>query len=362
MTQQETMSREIARLKDKGAGLTAEVAKHRRTASDADAAAQRKLAEARRTSSESSRRSALSAVDREQRKAADAVKRRGEAEKKIAANEKTIATKEASLASVTDRAVRANRRDDDQRRRTEISHARQVARLTPPREVRYVEVQPPQPERLRVLYLTANPHAVETTVHQADGATETTGTWLRVDHEVRQVKNRLRSSPYRDLVALEHLPAATMQDLQDGLNDHRPHVVHFSGHASSLGLLLEQEAGLDDGRGLDFELLAQALGATDAPPQLVVLNACHTLEGVAPLLQTVPVAIGMADAIDDASAIAFAAQFYAAIGSGQSVASALEQARVAMDAASLDGSTLPEARSRDGVDLRSMVLVRPSGG
>lgn len=361
MSQQDTLSKDIARLRGKGGDLTTDLAKHRRTASTADAAAQKKMTEARRASSESSLRSAVAAAERERKKADDAVKRMGDTEKKIADNDKAIATKQASLTSVSERAQRDRDRDDARRRTVAINHARELSRLTPSHDVRYVEVQPAKPETLRVLYVTANPHAVETTVQHPDGTIETRGVWLRVDHEVRQVKNQLRSSRYRDLVTLEHLPAATMQDLQDGLNDHRPHVVHFSGHANSLGLLLEQEVGLGDGQGLDFELLARALGATDSPPRLVVLNACNSLKGAGPLLQTVPVAIGMADAIDDASAVVFAARFYAAIGSGQSVASALEQARVAMDAASLDGSTLPEACSRDGVDLQSMVLVNPSG-
>jgi hypothetical protein len=56
--------------------------------------------------------------------------------------------------------------------------------------------------------------------------------------EIRKVRAALRGSKYRDLVTVEHLPAATSMDLLDGLNDHRPHVVHFSGHASSLGLLM----------------------------------------------------------------------------------------------------------------------------
>ena len=66
-------------------------------------------------------------------------------------------------------------------------------------------------------------------------------------------------------------------DLIDGLNDHRPHVVHFSGHASAWGLLLENEQGSQDGVGLAFDLLARVLGATDEPPRLVVLNACESL-------------------------------------------------------------------------------------
>ena len=40
---------------------------------------------------------------------------------------------------------------------------------------------------------------------------------------------------------------------------------------------------------------------------------------------------------------------------------ALKQAKVAMDAASLEGSDLPEARTREGINLDELVLVQPLG-
>lgn len=225
-------------------------------------------------------------------------------------------------------------------------------------EVRYVEVRPPEPENLRVLYLTANPEATEETVTEPDGTVHEYGTWLRVDQEVRQVRQTLRGSKYRDLVDVVHAPAATVADLIDGLNDHRPHIVHFSGHANRFVVLMENEAGDQEGHDLDFALFARILGATDDPPRLVVLNACESLDGADDLLRTVPVVIGMSDEINDSAAVVFAAQFYAAIASAQSVQTAVEQAKVKMLAASLDDSELPELRCRDNIDPSALVLVR----
>lgn len=354
------MRGEIARLQSKGSGLTKDLAKHREVAAKAMAAATKKRGEAARTKSDSTRRMATSAAEREDKKAVDATKKVSEFEKKIADNNRTIGTKEASLRSALRDEQRAVDRDEARRRQSEKTHAREVAALSRPSTVvRYVEVQPPKPEPLRVLYLTANPESVETTVMRPDGSVETNGVWLRVDYEVRQVKDLLKKSTYRDLVTVEHLPAATTLDLLEGLNEHRPHVVHFSGHASSWGLLMDNDEGTTAGDDLDFGLLARLLGATDEPPRLVVLNACDSLAGADDLLQTVPVVIGMSDEINDASAVVFAARFYSGIASAQSVASALEQAKVAMLASALDGSDLPQARTRADVDLTSHVLVRP---
>lgn len=352
---------EIGRLKTKGAGLSQDLSKHRGVVAKANVEASKKRSQAARTTSDSTRRTATSAAEREEKKAADALKRAADIEKRIADNDKSIRGKETSLAAAEKSERAAQNREDDKRRRTELQHARQMAQASRKvTEVRYVQTSPPKPEQLRVLYVTANPEAVETVTRHSDGTEVRQGVWLRVDYEVRQVKEMLKKSKYRDLVVVEHLPAATTMDLLEGLNEHRPHVVHFSGHANSLGLLMENDAGTQEGDGLDFTMLARLLGATDEPPRLVVLNACESLAGAEDLLQTVPTVIAMSDSINDTSAVVFAARFYSGIASAQSVSAALEQAKVVMELSALDGADLPEVRAREDIDLDSLVLVQPA--
>lgn len=92
--------------------------------------------------------------------------------------------------------------------------------------MRYVHelrtVPAPKPEQLRVLYLTANPEQN-----------------LRTDAEVRGVQDQVRGALHRDLSTIDYRPAATSDDLIAGLNDLRPHVVHFSGHAGDAALLFD---------------------------------------------------------------------------------------------------------------------------
>ena len=379
MARSDTLNSEIAALQRKGAELTSDLAKFRDAATKASAAARKKRDDAARTKSDSTRRMSAVAAEREEKKVVDATKKISEVEKKIGENIRSIGSKQSSLSGALKTEQQSRDREDDRRRQkeraagqqrdredarrrqTEKSHAREVAALSrPATAIRYVHVQPPKPEPLRVLYLTANPESVEQTITHPDGTVEEIGVWLRVDYEVRQVKDMLKRTKYRDLVTIEHLPAATTMDLLEGLNDFRPHVVHFSGHANALGLLMENDHGTVDGADLDFNLLGRLLGATDEPPRLLVLNACDSLAGADDLLATVPTVIAMSDEINDTSAVVFAARFYSGIASAQSVASSLEQGKVALEAASLDGSHLPEARCRDGLDLGSLVLVQPT--
>ena len=179
---------------------------------------------------------------------------------------------------------------------------------------------------------------------------------------MREVQQTLRGAKYRDLVTIDHRPAATAEDLVDALNDVRPHLVHFSGHGWTGGIILDN-GDPDDPQNhpVEFDVLAQVLAATSTPPLVLVLNACETLAGADILLPAIPVVIAMADSIDDTAAIVFARSFYAAIASAQPVGIALAQAQVVMRLTSPDGADLPQVIVRNDVDITALVLVHPPG-
>ncbi len=195
-----------------------------------------------------------------------------------------------------------------------------------------------------MLYLTATPASQEA---------------LRTAAEVRSVQNELRGSAYRESVELINKPAADTKSILDGINDHRPQIVHFSGHGGGESIWLDDgKVENSVGQPMDFALLAETLGATDAPPTLLVLNACDTLKGAQELLQAVKVVIAMSDSISDIGAATFAAQFYAAIASGQPITAALKQGKVAMKGAMLSDAHLPEIIHRKDIDPSKLVLAR----
>jgi len=274
------------------------------------------------------------------------------AAKKLGSLASDLATAESNL----DRELRATQRRDEtkrksdersaeqaaaRRRQTEISHARQVARLSSP-TVHYVHIPEAKPEQLRVLYLTSNPEMN-----------------LRTEVEVRQVRQAVRGALHRDLITIDPRSAATDEDLIDGLNDTRPHVVHFSGHAGNAALLFDNASVTEpEGRPLRYDLLARALRATSTPPALLVLNGCDTLEGADVLLEAVGVVIATGASISDLAGSVFAAKFYAAIAAAQTIGAAIDQAAYAIDAMGLDEGWKHDVIAREDINVDERVLIQ----
>ena len=206
------------------------------------------------------------------------------------------------------------------------------------------ELRAPKPERLRILLLGAS----------SDGD-------LRVGREQARIRLAVERALHRDLVELDGRPAATTSDLLDGITRFRPHVVHFSGHSGND--LLEFEDDLDAqhiGVAVSAGAFGSAVAATDDPPILVVLNSCDSSAQLAGLVQgAVPFVIGMSDSISDGDAIAYAAQFYAAVANGQSILSAHMSGKAALELAGLPGADLPELVHAADVDPKSTILVVP---
>jgi len=148
-------------------------------------------------------------------------------EKKIAGYASDLATKHRQLTKADENANKAaeqarkkQERTDKDRRTTEVAHARQLTREAE-RQARAhvwqpaVTLQYPLPQKLKVLVLAANPLDQDQ---------------LRLDEEVRAITEKIRMSKYRDRVELISAWAVRTTDLFQALNEHEPHVVHFSGH------------------------------------------------------------------------------------------------------------------------------------
>jgi len=197
--------------------------------------------------------------------------------------------------------------------------------------------------RLNVLYLTANPDCESQ---------------LRVDVEVRQVQDAVRGSLLRNNIAVHYRPAADLKSLMQGLNDTTPGIVHFSGHGNSGGIAVDHaKVKRPEGKVVTFDLLGKAMAAVDTPPQVIVLNSCHSAGAKKSFLPPAKAVIAMGDSISDLAAVAFATHFYAAIAAGQSLKSAFSQGLVAIGNISLNETKTPQLLLAAGVNAASIKLA-----
>ncbi|MET9555658.1 CHAT domain-containing protein [Streptomyces sp. NPDC006645] len=332
----------VASLRARLTGLKAEEARIRKDQSRYEAAAAR-----------SRKRSAINGGA----EAADFGRRAADAAARLATNFRRQQQTAAELGRAEEKLLSARDKADRRRRELEKRHAREIATISKP-VVRYVHeirhVPAPEPEMLRVLYLTANPTVLE----EMEDTDTYRVTRIRVDKEVRDVRVEIASALHRDRIDIDHWPAATPTDLLNGLNERRPHVVHFSGHGG------DGEIQFDDGTLADpqsvpvsYDALARALGATTTPPLVVVLNACDTLDGAEVLLATVPVVIATTGEISGLASHLFATCFYRAVASGQSVRAAIDQAVFAIDTLAGGKGEVIASLTREGVDLETLILV-----
>lgn len=295
--------------------------------SDKDLQAQKDLASALKSEDDSKRRSDRRAARESEKNAEQAAARQRAIDRK---NEQQRKAMEAEAQALSRRQEQLQREST-----TQFSKIHGVI----------AEMAASKAESLRVVYATAAP-----------------GGDLRLDKEIRRVRLAVQSATHRDLVEINTLTAATTGDLLDALMRHKPHVVHFSGHANEDVLLFDNDNDNDTpGRSIPTGVLARAIGAVDHPPIVVVLNACESASQLEQLVNHVPVAIGMSASVMDVDAITFATRFYSALAEGQSLQAAMAVARVDMEMNGLEGHDLPTLRTADGVDPSRVVLVQPAG-
>jgi CHAT domain len=149
-----------------------------------------------------------------------------------------------------------------------------------------------------------------------------------------------------------------LDSIINGLNDHNPTIVHFSGHGYAGGIAVDHaQVKKPRSRVVTFDLLAKALAATDTPPSVIVQNACQSAGARSAFLPPAQAIIVMRDSISDLAATAFAAKFYAAIAAGQSLKSAFEQGKVAVEAVSINEADTPTLVTASGVNPAKIVLT-----
>jgi hypothetical protein len=275
-------------------------------------------------------------------------------EKKIAGYASDLATKHRQLTradenanKATEQARKKQEAADKNRRSTQLTHARQLTQEAE-RQARAhawqpVTLLPPLPQKLKVLVFAANP------LDQGQ---------LRLDEEVRAITEKIRMSKYRDRVDLISSWAVRTTDLFQALNEHEPHVVHFSGHGSATDEIVFQDE-LGNSKFVSKEALTELIAATGGHIRLIVFNTCFSRNQAEAVVQHVEAAIGVGTSMGDDAARFFAAAFYGAIGFGHSVEQAFKQGLAQLAVEGVPDDQRPELFTAQGLDASTLVLVQP---
>jgi len=195
-------------------------------------------------------------------------------------------------------------------------------------------------EKIRVLFLAASPSVSP----------------LSLDQEIRSITAKIRAAAHRESLEVISKWAVRPDDLQQALLEHRPHVLHFSGHGTE-----SEELVLLDSQGnpkpVSKAALANLLSVLKDNLRLVVLNACFSRPQAEAITQVIDCAVGMNRAVGDEAAIKFAAAFYGAIGFGRSIQTAFDLGRNELMLNGIPEESTPELVAHVGVDPGRIVLV-----
>ncbi|HRI68851.1 MAG TPA: NACHT domain-containing protein, partial [Polyangium sp.] len=210
---------------------------------------------------------------------------------------------------------------------------------------------------IKVLFLAANPTNTKP---------------LAIGSEYRNITTEVRQSIHGQAFEIVVELAVRVADLQAALLRHKPTIVHFAGHgrgtdavpdgrefdtplgnATTDGILFEDDAG--NAVPVPVGALANLFRIVRTV-ECVVLCACHSAAQAEAIRRHVKFVVGMDRAILDESAIAFSAAFYRALAFGETIETAFELGRNAIEFKGHADSGVPVLLPHDSVDAATWSL------
>ena len=195
--------------------------------------------------------------------------------------------------------------------------------------------------QLRLLLLAANP---------SDEASNHAAT------EQQRIEDAIREEGKKDKVKLRPIPVVYLDRFAETIATEQPHVVHFAGHGTEDDYLLFVRKDAETSHPVPlatlqtvFQTLIEQL---HVPIQMVVLNACSSIDIARALSRWVPFTVGMKGKIPVSAAIAFGVGLYRGIAMGKSIHEAVEfgKLKIAMKPESFPYKDEPELCVQPGAD------------
>lgn len=321
--------------------------------------ARRKQAEINQINRSITRNTSTSMLQSKQRQIESKERQLSGYQKKIADLTNKITSKDTEILRKLNELDKAEasaqqKKDQEEKRRRDASlkHSRDVTRelerqsrlhnrmSTSPIIVKFEDL----PQQITVLFIASNP---------------SDQTQLRLDEEIREIQKKIRESDYRDSINLKSVWAARPTDLLQAINEHKPTIIHFSGHGSDQDeLVLQDDVG--NSQVVGKETLVELFKVVSSNIQLIVFNTCFSGNQADDVTDHISAAIGMGNSIGDEAARVFAAQLYSAIGFGKNVGEAFGQAKVALMLQNIPEEDTPQLYVSNELDENEIVLVQPS--
>jgi hypothetical protein len=182
----------------------------------------------------------------------------------------------------------------------------------------------------KILILSANPLGTER---------------LRLDQEVREIREAIQKSRNRDSMELIVATAVRTRDIQEEILYNEPQIVHFCGHgAGSRGLIFEDING--KAKAVTTESLTTLFSSTSYV-ECVVLNACYSITQAEGIANRINYVVGMRQELGDKAAIEYSRAFYFSIACGNSYDTAHEHGRNAIQIEGLGEEMTPIIKKKD---------------
>lgn len=168
---------------------------------------------------------------------------------------------------------------------------------------------------IKILYISSNP---------------SNSVRLNIEEEIRNIKNKIQSSKFRDNIKFEPCLAVRIEDIQQHLLQHNPDILHFSGHGDNSGnIYFLDENG--DAKEVKIKSFVNLIKYFANNIKCVVLNSCYSLNYAQEITKYINCVVGTTGSIDDESALVFAANFYQAVGFGKDIETAFGLGRSAVE-------------------------------
>ena len=338
----------IRRKKEELIRLRNERAKYTKNLSDASQKILRAEQQLKTIKSFSTMNSKVNEINRESKKKSEAEKKISECDIKIARKEKELAIEESKLLKEQENAQK-NRDKEIKNSYTQLQSDIKFQKYTT--ELLYKKIKElNQPkDKINILFLGANPD-----ITLEDGTEQSK---LKLDKETREIQEAITKSINRDSIYFETRLAVRTSDLFQAINEVNPTIIHFSGHGTDTGELVLQD-NTDNPKFVDIEAIVKMIEASTDNLRVVVFNNCFSSSFAENVSNIVEASIGMNNSISDEAAILFASQLYSAIGFGNSLEKAFNQAKVRLLLEGINEDLTPELYVNENFESSDIYIVK----